>query len=641
MHLRLVRFVLLAILAWPTVASALVLEPAAGIRQPLKLSGHLAARCVADDRESIEEVAASARAEEFVALPALLFGGYTRDTCWLRFELHRAPDAAQEWLLEVGIPYLDDVTLFMPLRGGGDTAGFQSLRLGDHFPYAERPIPHRLLVYPLHLPDERPLTAYLRIKTSSTMLVETLNIWQYPGLLATMQVETAFYWLVFGLITLGALSNLVFWLWLREDIYRSYTVYLVTLLILNLVNSGFASPWLWPQLPLLGDRSIGVMASIAFFVGLIFFDGVLGLRQSFPRLGRAIPVIHAIYAMGVIAAAAGYWAEVAPLIQVAALIATTGITVAGPWLLWRGQRHLWLYVLAFSTQLLIVIVAISRNLGLWPLEIRIDHFVLGATAIHVVLLNFALAERVRNAQREKLALEKAAAHLESEQAALRQQQEFMSMVAHEFRTPLTIIDTSAQRIAGQVGIEKDKTIERCSNIRAAVQRLTRLMDEFLTIDRMEGQIRRFSPAPCRVDQIVDTVLAGFPVQRIDVRLDGLPETLVADPALLRIALSNLLSNALRFSPPGRQVRFAVEGLADGGVAFRVADDGPGIPDDEQPRLFEKYFRGRNSQTQPGAGLGLFLVEQIAKLHGGTVRVASAPGAETSFALFIPFSNEKF
>ncbi|GAB1393613.1 hypothetical protein MASR1M60_17770 [Rhodocyclaceae bacterium] len=176
------------------------------------MSGHLAARCVADDSESIEAVAAPARAAEFVALPALLLKGYTHDTCWLRFELQRMPEARPDWLLEVGMPYLDDVTLFVGKAG----EGFQSLRLGDRFPYAERPIPHRLLVFPLHLAEHRPVTAYLRIQTSSSMLVETLNLWQPPGLLITTQTETAFYWLVFGLIALGVLSNLVFWLWLRR-----------------------------------------------------------------------------------------------------------------------------------------------------------------------------------------------------------------------------------------------------------------------------------------------------------------------------------------------------------------------------------------------------------------------------------------
>lgn len=638
MHRRIAGFLLWAVLAWPAAAWALLLEPAAGLHAPVNLVGHLAARCVADGGESIESVAAPARAGEFIALPALLLKGYTHDTCWLRFELQRAAEAPQEWLLEVGMPYLDDVTLFLPSQGRGDTTGsasFQSLRLGDRFPYAARPVPHRLFVFPLHLADTQPLTAYLRIQTSSTMLVETLNIWQYSGLIASTQMETAFSWLVFGLIALGVLSNLVFWLWLREGIYRAYTVYLVTLLVMNLVHSGFASPWLWPQTPLVADRSIGFMAALTFFVGLVFFDWVLGLRWNFPRLGRAIPVFLAIYAAGALAAAAGHWAEVAPLVQVAALTTTIGITVAGPWLLWRGRKHLWLYVLAFSTQLLITIATLSRNLGLWPLEIRVGHFILGATAIHVVLLNFALVGRMRHAQREKNALEKMTARLESEQLALTQQQEFMSMVAHEFRTPLTIIDHSAQRIAGDTRADADKLAERCANIRRAVRRLTALMDEFLTLDRMEGQVRCFSPIQYRVDEIIDAVLAEFPNERIDVRRLDPPEEVTCDPTMLCVALANLLKNALRYSPPDKPICFAAAGRAEGGVVFSVTDHGPGIPADELPKLFQKYFRGRRGQTKPGAGLGLFLVERVTQLHGGSVSVTSQPGEGSRFEISLP------
>ncbi|WP_081700216.1 sensor histidine kinase [Azonexus hydrophilus] len=627
------RLILWFFLAGPLAAWALVLEPATGLHAPVKLSGNLAAHCLADDSATIEELARPDRASEFVALPELLIKGYSSDTCWLRFTLERATDAPPDWLLEVGMPYLDDVTLFLPSAGGG----FASLQLGDRFPYAERPIPHRLLVFPFHLADSQPVTAYLRVKTTSTMMVETLHLWQRNGLLANTQIENAFYWLVFGLIALGVLSNLVFWVWLREGIYRSYTVYLVTLLVLNLANSGFATQWLWPQWPVLADRSIGFMAAFTFLVGLLFFDRVLELRQSFPRIGRVIPVILAIYATAALVAAAGHWAAVAPLVQFVALTATISITAAGPWLLWRGQKHLWLYVLAFSTQLLIVIAALSRNLGLWPLDVQLDHFILAATAIHVVLLNFALAERVRHAQRERHALEQAAIRLESEQLALEQQQEFMAMVAHEFRTPLAIIDTSAQRIAGQPQAESEKTSERCANIRAAVSRLTALMDEFLTRDRMEGQIRRFAPGSVRLEEILAAVLGGLQTQRIELRQHNVPSTVFCDPALLRVALANLLANALRFTPPGHPVRFSVEGLANGGVAFRVADDGPGIPADEQPRLFDKYFRGRNSQSTPGAGLGLFLVDQVAKLHGGTIQLASKTGSETSFTLTIPAS----
>ncbi len=380
------------------------------------------------------------------------------------------------------------------------------------------------------------------------------------------------------------------------------------------------------------------MAALTYFIGLSFFDRVLRLRQYVPFLGRVIPFILLIYAAGALAAAAGYWAAVAPVIQAVALTSTAGITVIGPWLLLRGHRHLWLYVLSFSTQLLVGIAALSRNLGVWPLEVRADYFMLAATAIHVVLLNFALAERVRHTQSEKDALEKTVTRLELEQLALKQYQEFMSMVAHEFRTPLSIIDTIAQRIAGQSAKGKEKTVERCSNIRNAVARLTSLMDEFLTFDRLEGQFRRFSPRQVLINDVVEAALAGVSREAIDIRLRDVPRTIFCDQELLQVALINLLRNALRFSPPGRQVRFTVKKGEERTVVFSVANDGPSIPADEQPRLFEKYFRGRSSQNKPGAGLGLFLVDQVAQLHGGTKGLVSTAGGETCFTLTIPLSE---
>jgi len=123
--------------------------------------------------------------------------------------------------------------------------------------------------------------------------------------------------------------------------------------------------------------------------------------------------------------------------------------------------------------------------------------------------------------------------------------------------------------------------------------------------------------------------------RFDVRRQNVPETLVCDQALVRVALTNLLSNALRFSPPQRPVRLVVERPAAGCIAFTVSDDGPGIPADELPKLFQKFFRGRHSQLQPGAGLGLYLVEKVAQVHGGTIAVQSREGQGAIFVLTLP------
>jgi len=104
--------------------------------------------------------------------------------------------------------------------------------------------------------------------------------------------------------------------------------------------------------------------------------------------------------------------------------------------------------------------------------------------------------------------------------------------------------------------------------------------------------------------------------------------------LLRIALRNLLANAVRHAPEGVPVQFHAQGRVDGGVDFAVADAGCGIPADELPRLFQKYFRGRGAQDKPGAGLGLYLVQRIARLHGGTV-VVTSNAAGSRFVLTVP------
>jgi two-component system, sensor histidine kinase LadS len=99
--------------------------------------------------------------------------------------------------------------------------------------------------------------------------------------------------------------------------------------------------------------------------------------------------------------------------------------------------------------------------------------------------------------------------------------------------------------------------------------------------------------------------------------------------------TNLLGNAVRHSPEGVPVRFQARRRADGGVDFAVEDAGCGIPADEIPKLFQKYFRGRGALDKPGAGLGLYLVvERMAKLHGGTVSVTSS-AAGSRFVFTVP------
>jgi signal transduction histidine kinase len=198
------------------------------------------------------------------------------------------------------------------------------------------------------------------------------------------------------------------------------------------------------------------------------------------------------------------------------------------------------------------------------------------------------------------------------------------MVSHEFRTPLTIIDTCAQRIIGK-GAEAP-TLERCESIREATRRMTRLMDEFLTLDRINGDLWHFSAQDEKTEEVVREAMAQqWSSDRIQVTYVDLPPWIHCDVVLLGVALRNLFVNALRHSLTDAAVRLRIKGYQDGTVEFAVTNTGAVIPEDEIPKLFQKYFRGRGARDKPGSGLGLYLVERIASLHNGSVTARSSDG----------------
>ncbi len=166
--------------------------------------------------------------------------------------------------------------------------------------------------------------------------------------------------------------------------------------------------------------------------------------------------------------------------------------------------------------------------------------------------------------------------------------------------------------------------------------MTALVDEYLSADRMETSAATFRPQSCDPRKLIGAVLAEWPEGRVEARWGALPVQLQCDPGLLRVALRNLLSNADRHAPQVSAIRVHATVYGDAGLQVSVSNEGDPLPADEIPRLFQKYFRGRIAQHKPGAGLGLYLVQRIAELHGGKVMLDSAGmDGVISFSLQLP------
>jgi len=248
----------------------------------------------------------------------------------------------------------------------------------------------------------------------------------------------------------------------------------------------------------------------------------------------------------------------------------------------------------------------------------------------------ALVESQRRSIEQASALEEG---LENERRVTAQQRDFVSMTSHEFRTPLTVIDGHAQRLIKMSDrLDPSDLSERGARIRSAVQRITNIMDSLLGASQVLDGHAVFHPSEVNPGTLLrDACQAHRDATRGAVIIEeftSLPPVITGDPKLLFHAFSNLISNAIKYSPPGSPIE-VVARVEQSWLVVQVRDRGIGIPARDRERLFERYFRGSNATSIAGTGVGLHLVAMVVSLHQGEVFAESLEGVGSRFIVRLP------
>jgi len=256
-----------------------------------------------------------------------------------------------------------------------------------------------------------------------------------------------------------------------------------------------------------------------------------------------------------------------------------------------------------------------------------------ADRTHALLTTLAQLEQRQAELAQALAAEQELGELKSR---------FVSMASHEFRTPLTAVLTSASLIGQYPAAEQqDKRLRHLDRIRQSVNHLNDILEEFLSVGRIEEGKVTAQPAHLHLPQLLADVLADMqPLCKAGQRMEphvACAEPVWLDASLLRKILVNLLSNALKYSGENAvvQVRAA---CAEGQLRLAVQDQGVGISAADQAHLFERFFRSRSVTNVPGTGLGLYIVAQYVALLGGTIALASQLGQGTTVTICLPYEN---
>ncbi|UUX48889.1 ATP-binding protein [Nisaea acidiphila] len=585
--------------------------------------------------------------------------GYIPETLWARIALDVTPDAAGRWYLSLELPNFDRLQVDI-LTSSGHLEPLTEL--GDMVP-DQSPFRSRFHIAPIDLPPGQTVLL-VKGKTSSTMTLD-LKLRKLDWLLSEERLFLALQTFYFGVIAVLTLSAIGLFGVTRESIYLIYIANLVAHTGVWAILAGSGPGYLWPNTPL-HHPSVGHFFVAMTLTTTFAFAAAFLATSQVPKLAHWI--FWGMSASGVLLMAVclavptdlGYWANrLVSAVVLPCACAIGALTIVGMVRGVAGARPLMLTWLGI---LIVVPIGWLRDIGLVPTNVFTLTVSQLASVFEMIMFAYLLLQRLGRIQKDKDRIQHEALTAAREHEALlehrvaartadldaavirereaqRLQQQFVVMVGHEFRNPLAIIDNMIQNLARGAPASRG----RLDRGRAAVRRLRRMIDTCLIDERIRGgqmQLRKERlEAGKLVGEVIATIRAAHATRQFELDLPEGPLLMTVDPRLIEIAVSNVIDNAAKYSPETSPVETHVH-AAGSQIEIEVMDRGPGVPETDRERVFERYYRGsRSGSGGTGAGLGLFLVRAILSAHGGTITYADRPGGGAAFTLRLPLDPD--
>ncbi len=584
-------------------------------------------------REIYADPSGNATLDEVLSAPfrpmgAAVAKGYSRDAQWIRLGV-RAPANSEHVELRIRSTFLDEIRLYEP---SFDQPGNWNSRVtGDRYPFEDRDrkaITLGFVVRPL-----APLsTYYLRLKTSSSVLFDVEALTPDEAFIKELKL------ILLQVVLLG--TSLWLLLWAIQDFFNHrqpvtgwFVLYQISFIFYELGFMGFLAPFVPSASPELNDLLTSLFIINMVFISFPLYRAILRPFRPNPWLFKLLTLTGLVHPSLSVAVLLGYAYPALKInlilvvfLSVFILILALTATRESP----PGRRVL---RALFGLQIVVLLITMVPLLGWggladWALNSLMAHNLIADVIIFWILFLHS-RQMTAEGQQARLELGLAQQQLSLERSQKDNQQRFMAMLTHELRTPMSVVRLAigsmqspprTRRLADHALLEMDGIIERCRQL-----------------DQLEHQGLSFRPAPCHVGQLLHEVIAGCGnADRVALKMEALP-VIETDRQLLRIACQNLLGNALKYSAPGTKIMVTVSAITRHGslwisLTFTNHPGNAGLPDPE--RVFTKYYRSPQAYNTTGAGLGLYLVEGLVAMLGGTITYQNDSGL-AKFELSLP------
>lgn len=572
--------------------------------------------------------------------------GYVRDAFWLRFELPEEAFAGQERWLELGPNFVDDIRLFV--RPIDSRESWLKKRTGD-VSYGQSDLDYRNPVFILRPPPPGAVgyEVMVRVQTSSTTILQT-DLWQPAELMGQATKSTSFWSFYLGVASLSTVLALVLALVLGGPLLWSVTVFSTSFLLVAAVR-GYID-WVFPPSGIpLQHYLTSVMSLIAFGALLWLCSEAINLRQHLPRAHKALITLSVmILSLLVLIPLDQY--GLAVRIQTALYLLGVGIFICSTLYVWWRSNFQFTTLLLGAAPLVVIagsLSAVFSTLGLVPFRNEIYVLWQYALIALILLVTATAVYRVREQKLKEIEKRQIASELKAERDAGFHQRQFMGMVSHEFRTPLAVISASLENLWSlESDGENSARVLRYDKIRRAADRLVLLSDNCLSDARLAADNLYVNPQRAKLVELVRSAaelvqLSGDHQLMLTVNGQQTENsktqdwTVQADVALIRIALSNVIDNAVKHSS-GECIHVDCS-VRDGKPTVQIRDEGPGIKGEDASWIFERYRSG--AYAKRGVGLGLYIAREISRAHGGDLRLASTGPEGNCFELTFKSGDE--
>lgn len=572
--------------------------------------------------------------------------GYTRTVYWLKTEIPADAFAGRDGWLEVGPNFADDIRLY--IRPANSQQDWMQLQTGDSQP-DRGDLDYRNPVFVLPPPpvEASHYELIVRLQSTSSMLFFA-NLWSPEAFMNASSRATAFWSFYFGLAGLSSLLALLLAILLRTRLLWSAAALTSGYLLVACVQ-GYLS-WLFPMGAFPWQHYATSFFTLSSYAVLIWMSSeTLDLRHKLPWVYRALNFCSFLILLLIPLIFLDAYSLAVNIKLVIFLGAAVVFFACIPYLWVRHSYDLGELGLALVPAIFIIgsLFGVFSVFG-W-IAFRNEIYVIWQYLLIFNMLFVILVGvyRIRKTHAEEEERQRLAQSLHVEREASFNQRQFLGMVGHEFRTPLAIISGTLENLIALEAESDHPRISRYQKIQRATDRLSQLTDNCLADARLSADNLYVDLQPIDLIELVlsaTSLVHLSDAHRLSILLQGKPlpasppECRVnADAALLRIALSNILDNAVKYSTGGT-ITLELD-CQSPELHLLISDQGSGIAAKlDSETIFERYRRGQ--VTKQGAGLGLFVARQIVRAHQGDLQLLSSTAQGSCFAITLPKNNNR-